>query len=182
MNDIHPGDDGDPLPTGEWVIRLVKLSKDGYVSPEMFELSTNEKNAIPPRLSVWAEKLTSDEQAWQLTGCNLSKNTIASLNIDTIRSLVPEPNSPETHHLEVEWEPKRLRDGEGKLILGEDGMPILDSKPGAKGHAGIRYLREGTKAQYKSLRSQLAEKANQKLRTISSGIPDNPYGDVAMKH
>jgi len=80
-----------------------------------------------------------------------ANDAILQLNVDLIRSLVPEPSEPPPPHLEVEWEPR--------LVENEHGVRILEGEPGAAGHAGIRNLREGTKAQYTSLRVQLAENA-----------------------
>jgi hypothetical protein len=63
---LTPGNDGDPLPSGEWVIRVAKTSKYGFSAQQSaFELSSKDKEAPVPRLSVWAEKLTHDDWAWR---------------------------------------------------------------------------------------------------------------------
>jgi hypothetical protein len=70
---LTPGNDGDPLPSGEWVIRVAKTSKSGFSAHQSaFELSSKDKEAPAPRLSVWAEKLTRDDWAWRLTGYRIS--------------------------------------------------------------------------------------------------------------
>jgi hypothetical protein len=149
---LTPGNEGDPLPGGEWVIRIAKTSKYGFSAHQSaFELSSKDKEAAVPRLSVWAEKLTTDEQAWRLTGSRAANDAVLRLDVDLIRSLVPTPRDPPLPHLEVEWEP---------LMVDEPGKGMVrDPRPGAMGHAGIRHLRAGTKEQYKSLRIQLAELA-----------------------
>jgi hypothetical protein len=140
------------LPPGEWVIRVAKTSKYGYAAHQSnFELSTKDREAPIPRLSIWAERLTTDEQAWRLTGRKPANDAVLRLNVDLIRSLVPEPSEPPTPHLEVEWEPR--------FVENEHGIRILDAEPGSAGHAGIRYLRYGQSAQRTSLRVQLAENA-----------------------
>jgi len=96
-------------------------------------------------------RLTTDEQAWRLTGRKPANDAVLRLNVDLIRSLVPEPSEPPTPHLEVEWEPR--------FVENEHGIRILDAEPGSAGHAGIRYLRYGQSAQRTSLRVQLAENA-----------------------
>jgi hypothetical protein len=107
---LTPGNVGDHLPPGEWVIRVAKTSKYGFSAHQSaFELSSKDKEAAVPRLSVWAEKLTNDEQAWRLTGGRAANDAILRLNVDSIRSLIPTPKDPPPPHLEVEWEP--LDDG-----------------------------------------------------------------------
>jgi hypothetical protein len=163
---LTPGDDGDPFQPGEWVIRVAKTSKYGFSAHQSaFELSSKDKEAVVPRLSVWAERLTDDEQAWRLTGSRTANDAILRLNVDVIRSLIPAPADPPPPHLEVEWEP---------LMVEAPGIGMLpDPRPGALGHAGIRHLRGGTKEQYKSLRIQLAEKAEVRR------LPEDLLGEEA---
>lgn len=149
---LAPGNDGDHLPSGEWVIRVAKTSKYGYAAHQSnFELSTKDKEAPIPRLSIWAERLTADEQAWRLTGSKRDNDAMPRLNVDLIRSLVPEPSNPPAPHLEAEWEPR--------FVENEHGTRVLDPQPGSAGHAGIRHLWDGDRAQRTSLRVQLAENA-----------------------
>lgn len=149
---LTPGQEGDPLPPGEWVIRVARTSKYGFSAHQSaFELSSKDKEAVEPSLSVWAEELTDDEQAWRLTGSRAANDAILRLDVDAIRCLMPTPSAPPPPHLEVVWEPLMVDDPE------KGSVP--DPRPGALGHAGIRHLRGGTKEQYKSLRIQLAEMA-----------------------
>jgi hypothetical protein len=149
---LTPGNDGDPLPPGEWVIRVAKTSKYGFSAHQSaFELSSKDKESAVPRLSVWAEKLTTDEQAWRLTGSRAANDAILRLDVDSVRLLLPTPRDPPPPHLEVEWESLMIDDPAGGMVR--------DPSAGAIGHAGIRHLRDGTKEQYKSLRIQLAEMA-----------------------
>ena len=158
---LIPGSDGAPLPAGEWIIRVAKTSKYGFSAHQSaFELSSKDKRAIVPRLSVWAEELTTDEQAWRLTGGRAANDAILRLNVDAIRSLIPVPRDPPPPHLDVEGE---------TLIVDMPGQGLVpDIRPGALGHAGIRHLRDGTKEPYKSLRVQLAEMAE--VRRLPDGL------------
>ena len=153
---LTPGEEGDPLPSGEWVIRVAKTTKYGFSAHQSaFEVSSKDKEAVVPRLSVWAEKLTTDDQAWRLTGSRADNDAIRRLNVDAIRSLIPTPRDPPPPHLDVEWEP---------LMVDMPGSGLVpDPRSGAIGHAGIRHLRVGTKEQYKSLRIQLAEMTEVRL-------------------
>jgi hypothetical protein len=76
------------------------------------------------------------------------------LQVDTIRSLRPEPDSPAVPGLDVQWDRLTVRD--------ETGALTPDTRPGAAGHAGITGLARGagvTRLHTKSLRSQLADAA-----------------------
>jgi hypothetical protein len=155
---LRPGQDGEPLPAGEWVLRLAVLTQDiretGRPSPKAFELSSEDRQGTPPRLSVWAERLTTPHQAWLLMGARPQCRLVLRLGVDTIRSLRPEPDSPDVPALDVPWERLMIRDENGRLVP--------DTRPGAEGHAGITGLaREGglTRLHTKSLRSQLADTA-----------------------
>src|SRR5690349_11654662 len=142
-----PGPAGEPLPSGEWVLRLAVASKDfqetGRVSPEVFALSSEDRRGDPPRLSVWSERLTHPEQAWELMGRKSSYRLIVRLNVDAVRALGPSPDSPDAPGLDVQWDP----------LLNDDGSP--DARPGAAGHAGIVGLHAGSSAHRKSCRRRL---------------------------
>jgi hypothetical protein len=163
MARLQPGKEGEPLPSGEWVLRLTVASKDfletGQVSPEVFSFSTEDRQDDPPHLSVWAEQLTSPEQAWTLMGQKPHYRLALRLNVDAIRALRPNPDSPELPNLDVQWHP----------LLAEDGSP--DRRPGAEGHAGIIGLHAGMSAQRKSWRRRLAQLASQDVRWISTEPP-----------
>jgi hypothetical protein len=160
MDRLQPGQMGEPLPPGEWVLRLAVASKDflesGQISPEAFALSTEDRREDPPRLSVWAEKLTRPEQAWHLMGEKPSYRLVLRLNVDAVRALRPNPDSPDVPDLEVQWH----------TLLTEDGSP--DARPGADGHAGITGLHAGSPAQRKSLRRRLARLASENVRWLRS--------------
>jgi hypothetical protein len=59
--------------------------------------------------------------------------------------------------LDAEWEQAKTVDGAGNTVV--------DTRPGAEGHAGIARLNKGIKRQQKELRLQLAEAANVRLLT-----------------
>lgn len=151
-----PGADWEPLPPEEWLVRLAVASKDaelGRANPVAFELSSRDEAEARPRLSVWAECITSHEQAWHLMGANQKYCFALRLKPSDIRSIRPEPKEPLSEPLDVVWYP---------LFIAIDGNKIPDQRPGAQGHAGISGLKAGSipnKSQRKSLRSQLADLA-----------------------
>jgi len=158
MSELLPGLDGEPLPSSEWVVRVCKkkfLSKNGEITEESFVPSSEDKKDPKHRLSVYAERLTSEEQAYSFTQTDSDNAILGRLNVDDIRSLRPEPKLPEIPYLEVEWHPK--------TEVGEDGVKRPDTRPGAAGHSGIRDLTIGGKLQKRSLRVQLAELAQNEL-------------------
>jgi len=80
---------------------------------------------------------------------------------DEIRALRPEPNSMDVPDLDVVWD---------SLMMEENGMILPDTRPGAEGHAGkTGLLRPPFVEQrfYKSLRSQLADLACQRIITLT---------------
>lgn len=154
---LRPGIKGERLPDGEEVFRLQKVSsKDasltGKALPTHFELSTDDKKATPPSLSVWASDLTSPQQARVIRGVEAAR-LVLYLNVDQIRSLRPEPDSPDAPYLDVVWEP----------LFNRDNVNVPDERPGAEGHAAIINLKHPNMSSldYRSLRSQLADLANQ---------------------
>jgi hypothetical protein len=160
---LRPGQKGEPLPEGEVVFRLGKTPKDfsigsSRINPEAFELSSKDEKADIPSLTVWAERLTTREQALDfIESKREAVRCIIFLGVDQIRSLRPEPDSPDVLSLNVVWVP---------LVTEENGVIVPDRRPGAEGHAGIIGLvkRSGVnKWYYKSLRSQLADKATFEL-------------------
>jgi hypothetical protein len=157
------------LPSGEWVLRLAVVSKDypetGLLSPEVFALSTDDRRTDPPRLSVWAEPLTRPEEAWELMGRKPSYRLVVRLNVDAIRALPPDPDSPGAPSLEVVWDP----------LLTPEGDP--DVRPGAAGHAGIVGLHAGTSVHRKSCRRRLSQLGSQDVRWLGepeSAAPSPP--------
>lgn len=153
---VRSSPDGQPLPGGEWVLRLALLSKDvrdtGRPNPNAFELSSEDRQSTPPRLSVWVERLTTPHQTWVLLGARPEYQLVLQLNVDAVRSLRPEPDSAEVPGLDVLWD--RL------MGLDEAGNRVPDPRPGAEGHAGLTDLARGdgvTRLHTKSFRSQLAD-------------------------
>jgi hypothetical protein len=136
------------------------------VDPKAFELSTEDRNDPVPRLSVWAERLTTPRQAWELMGRKEWYRLVLRINVDDIRSLRPEPDSPAVPSLDVQWHP---------LMIGnEQEATVPDARPGADGHAGITGLMRqigGTvnKLHTKSFRLQLADLATFSLLDPEAG-------------
>jgi hypothetical protein len=143
------GPEGSALPNDLVVFRLAPATSDGQMAPEHFVLSTEDKKAVVPRLSVWVDGMTTLAQAHTLTQ---HRNGIAGyLPVARIHEMRPSPDDPAVRNLRVEWEEA------------EDA-----ASPGAHGHAGIAGLdQDGRDAkgqglnQYrKRLRAQLARLAN----------------------
>src|SRR5262245_53539248 len=140
MSNIQPRSDGEVLPAGVQVFRIGKNSQlspaavaSGKASPEMFELSTDDKKEPVPRLSIWVEELTIADQAWAFLGCKPSYTVVACLRVDEIHQIkAPAGFSA----LRVEWEQSRTKD--------ESGNDVTNRKPGAAGHCGIANLNQGT--------------------------------------
>ena len=123
------GEDGAPLPDGEWVLRLSARPKDfdlnGKAPPIAFKLSTTETQEKMPRLSVFAESLTSPKQAWIIAGAKEHHELVLRLSVDAIRALWPGADVANAETLDVVWH------------------HIADTQPGAEGHAAITGL-DGT--------------------------------------
>jgi hypothetical protein len=123
------GEDGAPLPHGEWVLRLSARPKDFHVNgkapPIAFKLSTTETQEKMPKLSVFAESLTTPEQAWTIAGAKKNHELVLRLSVDAIRALRPGADAPSAETLDVVWH------------------HIADPLPGAEGHAGVTGL-DGT--------------------------------------
>jgi hypothetical protein len=64
---------------------------DGKVGANAFELSTADKAEEVPSLSVWAERLTTAFQAWELTGSKADYRLVIRLKVDEVRALRPTP-------------------------------------------------------------------------------------------
>ncbi len=157
---IQPGARGEPLPADEDAFRLIRASKDGKVSEASFTLSEEDKQSALQSLSVFALRLTVPAQALALMESEKQAvyGLYALLGVAAVRALRPSPDSPDVPSLDVVWDP----------------LPAFpDSQAaGAEGHAGITGLLGPTgltdaKILYKSLRSQLADLANQRLSPIA---------------
>ena len=160
---LRAGQKKERLPDGENVIRLIKkTTNDGKISPDEFELSTEDKKSELKSLSVWADKLTTPEQAREFMGKKKeSYSLFCVLNVDEVRALRPDPDNVDVSSLDVVWDPLTL--------LQEDGTELPDSPSGAEGHSGITGLmRVGLpRISFFSLRSQLADHANGTLKSIA---------------
>jgi hypothetical protein len=126
---------------------------DGKPSVEAFALSSQDEQEDPPILSVWAERLTTPAQAFRLMGSSPRYTLLLRLNVDQIRSIVPEPSDlPKVPPLDVIW----IRHEEAGIV------------PGAEGHAGITGLKRTPpvdRRHTKSFRLQLLRCAE--IRTLS---------------
>src|SRR3954451_22975117 len=115
MSTLHPGNDGDPLPSGALVFRISERRHVNFVGleerralPGMFELSSPEKKSEHKRLSIWAEELTVADQAWDFMGKNPKHTVAACSDVDRIRAIEP-PDGFE--RLDAVWEKAENRDG-----------------------------------------------------------------------
>ena len=155
------GKQGERLPEGENVLRLLKkTTKDGNVSPDEFELSTQDKNSALQSVSVWAEQLTTPEQAREFMGDKKDAYSwYCSLRVDTIRALRPTPEDTAVRPLDVVWDPLTL------VVAGREEGELL----GVEGHCGITGLMRPPglpKIYFFSLRSQLADLSTATLANI----------------
>jgi hypothetical protein len=138
------------------------MSYDGKISPRDFELSSEDEASELKSLSVWAERLTSPEQARaffpQEKQSSYTHTTL--LNVQAVRLTRPDPDSPDVPYLNVVWDPR----------FDENGN--IDQSPGAQGHSGITGLSKpaglaNAKNHYKSLRSQLADLAGKRVMELA---------------
>ena len=154
------GNDGDPVPAGVMIFRIGKNTDLNPAAIErrealaiMFELSTADKAAAVPRLSVWIEELTVTDQAWDFMGSNPARTVVACLSVGVVNAI---PTQPAFAALRVEWEQAMVDDGNGNMIP--------NTRPGAEGHVGITGLNQGgggkaDSNKRKPLRSALADLA-----------------------
>ena len=160
---LRPGNAGEPLPAGEVVFRLLKHSTfDGGVSPMDFTMSSEDEKAPLKSLSVCVEVLTTPNQA--LNAFTEDKRPAykhhASLNVGSIRSLRPTPDSIDVPSLDAVWDP---------LVNEQTGLAI--TALGMEGHSGITGLIRvpdlaNAKNYCKSLREELVKMANASVRTM----------------
>ena len=170
---MHPvGSNLTPVPKDCWVLRLAQLPKEfaekGDISAiqldlsNEFTLSSDDKDSVPPHLSVWVEALTKPEQAYRFLADNSPRKLVLRLKVNEICEI--QGNSGEgvySNLLDVIW-----------VYLFEEinDELIRDSRPGAEGHSGITGLNEESapdgltknqkKLLRKDLRAQLAELAS----------------------
>lgn len=135
----QPGNDGEPVPAGTLVFRIGKHTDLSPAAVErrkalaiMFELSSEDKAAPVPRLSLWVETLTVADQAWDFMGSNPARTVVACLSVDKIHAM---PAQPAFATLRVEWERAMVVDASGNMNA--------NTRPGAEGHVGIAGLNQG---------------------------------------
>lgn len=166
----QPGPDGTPLAGGLTVLRLGPqpslnnlndaahaLLRQGNAWPGLFAFSSKEREAeakgLHPRLSVWANRLTTLQQAWTLVGGNPNNRIALTLSVDRVRGVFAPARpdgTPATPPLDVVWERAETPapDGTGT---------VPDTREGSSGHCGIDGLYRGTKPQKAKLRELLAD-------------------------
>ena len=163
-----------PVPRNCCVLRLARLPKDYAEKRNIlaiqlnaeFELSSKDKESVPPHLSVWAEFLTTPKQAYgflQENAPNSPRKLIILLKVNEIIKIVGFSGDGRTHTdlLNVIWV---------HLFRNLDGKLVRDCRSGAEGHCGItgldeKFSLEGVTKQQakllrKDLRSKLAELAS----------------------
>lgn len=159
---LRAGKQGERLPDGENVLRLVKkTTNDGKVSPDEFELSTQDKQSPLQSLSVWAGRLTVPEQARAFMGDRQeSYSLFCSLAVNAVRALRPEPDAGIVRPLDVVWDP---------LTPPPEYRENGSLPTGADGHCGLTGLMRPpglSKQHFFSLQSQLADLASGSLAGI----------------
>ena len=168
-DELRPGPPGTPVPDGLIAIRLgrtAELSDDALRNlkefarphPSMFELSTTDKNGMPPHLSVWVERLTPATVAWHLSGSRPHLRAVIRLASEDVRSI---PLPANCQPLDVAWFPAWLT------------PDLLDTRPGSEGHAGIINLEKPAKRIRKDLRDELC------LRSSAEYLDDRALAAMA---
>lgn len=153
--------EGEALSDDEEVFRVAKAAlvyPRGAVAPQSFakafELSGADKSHDPPRLSVWAHRLTKPHQAAAIMDRDADELVVLTLRTGDVRALQADPPDEEMPGLDVVWE-RATRPNEA-------GRWVLDERTGAEGHAGIEGLLRPPKVPKKvafSYRSQLTDLA-----------------------
>ncbi len=147
-----PGDTGQPLDDECRVLRLGLVPSDlnkGFVSANVFSLSSEEKRIPPHWLSVWEEFLTTPEQACAMA-TNKNRRLVIRLTVHDIRG-IRMGSAGEQPLLDVVWD--RLE------YVWDDGDKLnADAPAGAAGHCGIIGLQD---IHRKQLRKRLADLVSQ---------------------
>jgi hypothetical protein len=171
-----------PLPESFWIIRLAVPPKDYSGTQRVsaiqlnpaFQLSSADKQSVPPHLSVWAEKLTTPQQAYAFLCANRPdslQKLVIRLSVEEITALRSRISSEQVINglLDVIWI---------HLFVESENGRIRDTRPGADGHAGIVGL-DGVAAPAtltnrekknlrKDLRAQLAQLASRRSTLLKS--------------
>ena len=148
----RPGATGQPINDEDRVLRLGLVPSDlnkGFVSANVFSLSSEEKRIPPHWLSVWEESLTTPEQAYAMA-TNKNRRLAIRLTVRDIRE-IRMGSVGEQQLLDVVWD--RL-----EYVWDEDGNLKPDVPAGAAGHCGIIGLQD---IHRKQLRKRLADLASQ---------------------
>jgi hypothetical protein len=160
------------------VIRLGRLPKDfqekGQISAiqvngDLFNLSSLDKEATPPHLSVWVSALTSAEQAYSFLPEGSQYKLLLRLNVEEIRRVVGNTGQAlYPHLLNVIWV---------HLVQEIDGQRSRDRRGGAIGHAGITGLDD------KSMPSELTDKQQKKnlRKDLRSKLAEIASKDASLR-
>jgi len=97
MDMTQPLNDGDPVPSGTLIFRIAKETqlspealRTGKASPEMFELTSEDKMSEGKRLSIWIEEQTLPDQAWDFMGARPANNVVACLSVNKVLAIPPQ--------------------------------------------------------------------------------------------
>jgi hypothetical protein len=162
---LSRGPQDDPLPDRTVVLRGCRLPAD-YPSRPLsreafnFQLSVQDKQQPVPKLSVYAQGLTTEEQVCAFIGDGSTHRLIARLNVASIRRIGSEDNAA----LDVVWDDALL----------PDGSP--DTRPGSLGHAGIVGLGRPpgqSRAAFKALQVRLADAVGRNYRIVPAAALAN---------
>ncbi len=147
-NTEKPDATGQSLDDEDRVLRLGLMPSDlnkGFVSANVFSLSTEEKQTPPHWLSAWEASLTSPEQAYAMA-TNKNRRLVIRLTVHDIRGIRIEAAGKRSL-LDVVWD--RL-----EHVWGEVGNLKPDAPVSAAGHCGITGLHG---IHRKQLRKRLAD-------------------------
>ena len=144
------GKTGESLSANETVIRILKVNTaNGQASPQDFELSSSDKLSPIKSISVWANSLTTPQQAREfLGGTSSTCLKYCLISVGRIRSIIL---SNCDIRIDVVWD------------------NLTGVLPGIEGHCGITGLHRPEmlpREPYKRLRVRLADIANENLHTF----------------
>ncbi len=169
---VNSGQHLDAVPPGCCVLRLARPPKDYQEKRRIsaiqleaeFALSTEDRQSIPPHLSVWVEVFTQPGQAYSFLAADSPRKLVLRLEVDRVRDIVgfSDQNNHYRNLLNILWV--------HLFIENTEGIHFRDNRLGAEGHAGITGLDEQStppeltnreaKNLRKDLRAKLAELAS----------------------
>jgi hypothetical protein len=128
----HRPQHGKPVPSYDVILRIPNgpLPKDftehPKPEPSWFVLSSSDETQIPPRLSVFVNRLTTIEQAWVIAGAKDDRRAAAVLRVKEVRNIAPSSDADVSTPLpDVIWDREGMDDPSVQGNLGHSGITGL---------------------------------------------------------